>query len=165
MKNTHTLYSMILLCATLSLLLGCILIDPGLKPDDEPGLADIQLKLDLNREKWMSKMVSNYEFYFQRHCFCFEDDIAPVIISVRDNRIVDVNFVGGNALRTIKDFDDYLTVEGLFDFVQEKIDEKVDSISAEYHSELGYPTEVWIDHDIGADDDGIGFEIRWLSIK
>ena len=54
-------YRMVLLCVTLSLLLGCILKDDR--------LADVQSKLDQNRKKWTSAMVSNYQFNFRWDLF------------------------------------------------------------------------------------------------
>ena len=162
--NDPVPYLMILLCAILPLLHGCQPIDSVLNPDDERELGDIQSELDRNRAKWTSAMVSDYEFYFQWNCvFCDFGEGGPVIISVRESKIVDINFVVDDA-DTIGGFDFY-TINGLFDFLQERIDRKVDTISAEYHSDLGYPTEVWIDDDIDADDDEMGFEIQWLSIE
>ena len=64
-----TPYCMALLCAILSLLLGCMLVDSVLKPDDKPKLTDSQSELDQNRKKWMSQMVSNYQFNFRWICF------------------------------------------------------------------------------------------------
>ena len=155
MKN-RPLYSMILLCAILPLLLGC-----GLG-DDDSRLDDIQSELNQNREEWTSAMVSNYELNFRWKCgLCYDE---PVSISVRESRIVDVDVMVKDS-RFLIEPPDYHTVDGLFDFLQEKIDMKVDTISVEYHSELGYPIDVWIDEEIGGIDDEIGFEINGLVIK
>lgn len=158
--SNPTPYRIILLCVTLPLLLSCDLTDNVFKSTDN----DTQSELDLNRKKWASAMVRNYEFYFQWNCvFCDFGEGGPVIISVRESRIVDINFVVDD-VDTIGGFN-YHTIDGLFDFLQERIDQKADTISAEYHSELGYPTDVWIDDEMNTDDDEIGFEIQWLSIE
>ena len=152
------LYRIILLCVTLSLLLGCDLTDNVFKPADN----DTQSKLDQNRKKWMSRMVSNYQFNFRWICFCALEYIAPVNISVRKNRIADVAFVEGDVPGAIED---YRTIEGLFDLLQEGIDKNAHIISVHYHSELGYPIDVWIDYDEAIADEELGFEINGLSIE
>ena len=157
-NNTSSLmpYRVILLCATLSLLLGCTL------GDDESHLDDIQSELNQNRKKWTSAMVSNYELNFRWKCgLCYDE---PVSISVHESRIVDIAVMVKDS-RFLNEPPDYHTVDGLFDFMQEGIDMKADTLSAEYHSELGYPIDVWIDYEIGGIDDEIGFEINGLRIK
>ncbi len=166
MKNMHTLYRMILLCATLPLLLGCIPIDSVIKPDDEPGLTDIQSKLDQNRRQWASKMVSDYQFNFRWSCFCAPEYIDPVNISVRENRIDSAAYaIGGVPIPVEVAVKRYLTIEGLFDFLQEGIDKNAHSISVEYHSELGYPVKASIDYEEYTIDEELGFEIYSLSIE
>ena len=167
LNNTSnpTPYRVVLLCATLSLLLGCMLVDYDLKPDDKPKLTDIQSELDQNRKKWMSQMVSNYQFNFRWICFCTLEYMTPVNISVRENRIDSAAFVGGDAPVAVEGFDRYRTIDGLFDLLQEGIDKNAHSISAHYHSELGYPIDVWIDYDEAIADEELGFEINGLVIE
>ncbi len=150
-------YRIILLCTTLSLLLGCILKDDR--------LADVQSKLDQNRKKWASAMASNYQFNFRWKCFCSQEYVEPVSISVRESRIVDVAFVKDDVPFAIGGIEDYRTIEGLFDLLQEGIDKNAHTISADYHSELGYPVKASIDYEEYTVDEEIGFDINSLSIE
>ena len=150
-------YRIILLCTTLSLLLGCILKDDR--------LADVQSKLDQNRKKWASAMASNYQFNFRWKCFCSQEYVEPVSISVRESRIVDVAFVKDDVPVAVEGLERYRAIEGLFDLLQEGIDKNAHSISAEYHSELGYPVEASIDYEEDAIDEELGFEIDSLLIE
>ena len=79
---------------------------------------------------------------FRWECYCGQEYVEPVSISVRENRIVDVAFVTDNVPFTIGTLWKYRTVDGLFDLLQEGINQKAYSISAEYHPELGYPIDV-----------------------
>ena len=158
-------YGVVLLCSTLSLLLGCMLVDYDLKPDDKPKLIDIQLELDQNRKKWMSKMVSNYQFNFQWICFCALKSMEPVNITVRENRIDSAAFVEGDAPVAIEDFKRYRTIEGLFDLLQEAINRNAHSILVDYHPELGYPIDGWIDYEEAIADEELGFEINSLLVE
>ena len=159
-KNTSSPvpYRIILLCATLSLLLGCIL-----KGDDR--LTDVQSKLDQNRKKWTSAMVSNYELNFRWKCYCPEEFVEPVNISVRENRIVDVAFLADDIPFTIIGLWRYQTVDKLFDLLQEAIDKNAYNISVDYHSELGYPVRASIDYEEYTVDEEKGFEIDSLIIE
>ena len=156
--NTLTPYRIILLCATLSLLFGCILKDDG-------RLTNIQSELDQNRKKWASAVVSNYQFNFRWKCFCSEEFVEPVNISVRENRIVDVAFVADDVPFTMIGLWRYQTVDKLFDLLQEGIDKNAHSISADYHSELGYPVRASIDYEEYTVDEEKGFEIDSLIIE
>ena len=128
-------------------------------------LADVQWELDQNRKKWLSKLVSNYQFNFRWECYCGQEYVKPVSISVRENRIVDVAFVTDNVPFTIGTLWKYRTVDGLFDLLQKGINQKAYSISAEYHPEFGYPMDFWIDYEKYTVDEELGFDINGLSIE
>ena len=110
-------------------------------------------------------MASNYQFNFRWECYCSEEYVEPVNISVRENRIVDVAFVEGDVPVNIEDLERYRTIGGLFDLLQEGINEKAYSISAEYYSELGYPVKASIDYEENTVDEELGFEIDGLIIE
>ena len=156
-KRIRLLYCMVLLCAILALLHGCILKDDR--------LADVQSKLDQNQRKWTSAMVSNYQFNFQWICYCSPEYVDPVNISVRENRIDDAVFVEDEVPVAVEGLERYRTIEGLFDLLQEGIDENAHTISAHYHSELGYPVKASIDYEEDSVDEELGFEIDSLSIE
>ncbi|MFC1713169.1 DUF6174 domain-containing protein [Candidatus Poribacteria bacterium] len=52
---------------------------------------------------------------------------------------------------------DYPTIEELFDLLQNSISVEPDEFIAEYDPEYGYPTKVWIDYELGSDDDENAF--------
>lgn len=156
--NSPIPYRIILLCAILSLLLGCIL-------KDDERLTNIQSELDQNRKKWASAVVSNYQFNFRWKCYCSEEFVEPVNISVRENRIVDVDFVADDVPFTMIGLWRYQTVDKLFDLLQEAIDKNAHSISVDYHSELGYPVSASIDYEEYTVDEEKGFEIDSLIIE
>jgi len=142
-------------------LCGCEII--GLRDDRH---VDTQSRLDNNRKMWGSQMASNYEFNFQWSCYCTMDFVAEAKIGVRGSRINGADFVEGNVpipldLANVR----YKTVDGLFDLLQSAIDENAHTISAKYHPELGYPTEVWIDYEQNSVDEELGFSIHNLILE
>ena len=110
-------------------------------------------------------MVANYQFNFRWICFCALKSMEPVNITVRENRIDNAAFVERDVPGAIEDIEDYRTIDGLFDLLQEGIDKNAHIISAHYHSELGYPIDVWIDYDEAIADEELGFEIDSLVVE
>ena len=161
MKNRHVLFRIIVLYFMLAPLCGCDILKLG---DDRH--VDTQSQLDSNRKKWDSEMASNYQFNFQWSCYCSMDFVAQVNITVRENRIHSTAFVEGDVPIPLDvAIGRYHTMDGLFNLLQSAIDANAHTISAKYHSELGYPTQVWIDYDQRSADEELGFSIHNLILE
>lgn len=91
--------------------------------------------------------------------------METVNITVRENRIDSAAFVAGDVPVAIEGFKRYRTIDGLFDLLQEGIDENAHSILVDYHSELGYPIDGWIDYEEAIADEELGFEIDSLVVE
>ena len=155
------LFRIIVLYFTLGSLCGCDILKLG-----SDRHVDTQSRLDSNRKKWDSEMASNYQFNFQWSCYCAMDFVAEANIIVRENRIQNAAFVEGDVPipRNVA-IERYQTMDGLFDLLQSAIDEKAYTISAKYHPELGYPSEVWIDYERRTVDEELGFSIQSLILE
>ena len=155
------LFRIVVLYFTLAPLCGCDILRLG---DDRH--VDTQSLLDGNRKKWDSEMASNYQFYFQWSCYCTMDFVAEVNITVIENRIQGAAFVeGGVPIPLDAAIKRYKVMDGLFDLLQSAIDDNAHTISAKYHPELGYPTEVWIDYEQNSVDEELGFSIHNLILE
>ena len=161
MRNRRVLFRMIVLYFVLAPLCGCDILKLG---NDRH--VDIQSRLDNNRKKWDSEMVSNYQFDFQWSCYCIVDFVAQVNITVRDNQIHSAAFVEGDVpIPHDIAIERYQAMDGLFDLLQSAIDANAHTISAKYHFDLGYPTEVWIDYEERTADEERGFSIHNLILE
>ena len=155
------LIRIILMCCMLGQLCGCDILRLG---NDQH--VDTQSRLDSNRKMWDSQMASNYRFNFQWSCYCTMDFVAEVNISVRENRIHGAVLVEGNLpIPLDAAIERYKVMDGLFDLLQSAIDENAHTITARYHPELGYPTEVWIDYEQNSVDEELGFSIHNLVLE
>ena len=56
-------------------------------------------------------------------------------------------------------YPDYLSIDGLFDLIQDAIDRSAFQISVKYHGELGYPLWAAIDYDRRIMDEEKGFQV------
>ena len=155
------LFRIIVLYFTLAPLCGCDILRLA---DDRH--VDTQSQLDNNRKKWDSEMASNYQFSFQWSCYCTMDFVAQVNITVLENRIHSAAYVDGDVSIPLEvAIERYEAMDGLFDLLQSAIDENAYTISANYHPDLGYPIEVWIDYEKNSVDEELGFTIHNLILE
>lgn len=120
---------------------------------------ETQADLDAAMAAWDSGEFTGYRFNFRWNCFCIDDYTQEVRIEVRLGAIVSVTRTEDGSALPEADWDRYETIDGLFDLIQDAIDEDAASISAEYDADLGYPTDVFIDYDRRIADEERGFVV------
>jgi Family of unknown function (DUF6174) len=124
-------------------------------------VVDPQAALDANRARWDAANVLDYQYRMQRGCFCPPDLTEPGIVKVRDGAIESVESPDGLSLL---DPADYLTIDGLFDVIQDAIDASADAIQATYDETLGVPLSISIDYLLPAADDEISYSATELVV-
>ena len=124
-------------------------------------LAAIQAELTSNQAKWAENGADDYSYRMQRSCFCPFVVATPGIVKVRGGEIVEVSPVGAfGALDPVL----YLTVGGLFEVIQDAIDQNADEIIVSWDPQLGYPTDIYVDRLLSAVDDEVGYSARDLVL-
>jgi hypothetical protein len=113
-------------------------------------LALDQSELDANRILWDSHGISNYDYRAQLDCFCTPETVRPAIVSVRMDSIVSVVDAQTLVPRSPADF---LTIDTMFDGLQQALNSDGLVIDAQFDSTLGHPRFFRIDQPILADDD------------
>jgi hypothetical protein len=111
-----------------------------------------QSELDEARAKWDADAPSHYRYVQDE--WAFADSVGPVRVEVQDGEIVEALIV-----ETDEPAPDSraLTIEDLFDRVQDELDGDPDDITVEYDAELGFPASVDVDPIENAMDDEHGF--------
>jgi hypothetical protein len=95
----------------------------------------------LFRLMWERQGIDDYRYVYSAICFCPER--GPVQVTVRDNRVVEVqstqpgDWAAGGVQLPV------LTVDELFDLIDEA-EENDTYTKVEYHPRLGYPTSAEI---------------------
>ncbi len=141
------------LFALLPFLTGCVIFTSGSK--------DLQTELTEHRALWDVAAITDYSMRFQRLCvFCEIDFLIPVRITVRGDTIDTVTDLDTGAPVTETTAGTFLTIDELFDFIQDAIDQNASEINIRYHQVLGYPTDVDIDLTRSFFGDEAQFEIR-----
>lgn len=114
--------------------------------------------LGLNRLRWESQNLDSYRYTARRGCFCPESG-QEVWVTVVSDAVVSVSLVATGAEVSTAGWH---TVPQLFDLVEGAVEEIYESVSVEFHPELGYPT--WIN--LACDDIpdcGLTMEARDLT--
>ena len=110
------------------------------------------------RRQWRAQALTSYDFRYQNVCFCVTDHTAPVRLEVRNGAISGaVRLDTGQRLGT-ETFSRYRTVDGIFDLIDQSIDEDAAQVDATYEASRGYPLSVYIDQDQRVADEEIGVQ-------
>jgi len=119
--------------------------------------------LEVNRALWSSSGIDSYRYRFRWECFCGEEYVRVVDITVLHGAIVSVVEASTGRPVSERAAAYYRTIDGLFDFLRGAIDRPADSVRSTYDANLGYPVETYIDYVAQAIDDEISFRIYGLS--
>ncbi len=124
---------------------------------------DHQLSLDDSRSRWEASGITDYAMRFQRLTSCFicqPTDLIAVRLTVRGDTIREVLDIAQN--QPLTDFAPgvFLTVDELFDFIQEAIDLDAAEIDVSYDRILGYPIDITVDISRRFFDDETSFQVR-----
>lgn len=115
-------------------------------------------KLDEQREIWEAQGISDYTFLLRYSCYCADETTTPVQVTVTGGEVVDAVYAedadGILAGDPVGEEYGALSIDGLFDFLEEAYEE-ADLVGVEYDDSLGYPTAGWIDYIEEAVDDEV----------
>ena len=156
----------LVLCLISLIWIGCG-EDENVPPGDVGSDSETILNPELveNRNKWQSKGIRDYEFSFQWSCFCTEELVAPVNVSIVDGAIDTIVSAGDGLSLDSSRFKDYRSVDGLFDFIQKAFDRKAHSIIVTYDAEFGYPKRADIDYNEFTIDEERGFNFGDFVVR
>ena len=120
-------------------------------------------QLTLARARWASLDISDYVVTMSLQCFCPFGVSKAVNLKVRDGVITSGTHAPGSETNTVIELKRFRTVEGLFDFVADAIEQEAHSITASYHPEYGYPESVFVDFVSNIADEENGFTIEKIT--
>ncbi len=113
-----------------------------------------------NRARWERSGITNYAYEMAWQCFCPPWFTALVNVVVVQGQVAALELVDSAMGPMIQAQERYVTIDGLFDFLQDALDRDAFQIRAEYGSELGYPREVFVDYSELMVDEELGFIVK-----
>ena len=116
-----------------------------------------------NRARWEAQGYVDYEFVFQRLCYCDDAAVAPVQIRVEDGAVAGVIDTLGQPVDSLEVAWYFtITIDSLFDIVESAIARPAHRLTVQYHEEFGYPERIAIDWIGDAVDDEVTYEAGLL---
>lgn len=106
---------------------------------------------------WADADLDAYRMTLSRSCFCPPEYRGPYEVVVEEGRVQTVVYEGEG----VPD-DRALTVEALFDLLNEAYEQKAARIDVTYHPALGYPTSLYIDYSEQMADEEVGYTVAEL---
>jgi hypothetical protein len=147
---------------------GFILTVTAFETNPSPGDPEQRLAYVDALARWEDSGLAgtDYDYTFTRGCFCPEEFIGPYQVSVRAGEVTSASFNGTDLfdidILEIGRYDEIIkTVFGVFAEIEQALRE-ADSFTAEYHPDLGYPTNVYIDWIANAADEEVSYTIASL---
>lgn len=137
----------------LYLILIFIILSCDNKPDSEI------IKWRKNKNIWDNSSMINYSFDFSASCYCVDEWVREVNVSVNEEIITDVFFIEDSLKPTILKSNDWYTINTLFEISKASI-EDAHQFKIEYDKKYGNPKIISIDWDSLMADDESTFYIK-----
>lgn len=125
---------------------------------------DAKSNLKKNSQLWDQQKISNYRYTLTRSCFCTAEARGPVVVEVRNGVTTSVTSVATGQPVDPQLFKQYDTVPNLFNVVKDAIARKASSLTVEYDSQLGYPTQINIDYNSQIADEELYLTIENFQV-
>lgn len=105
--------------------------------------------LELNKARWAAANVNEYEYGYRKYCECHSQAPPETVVTVREGSVIGVRHrPAGTDLEVVAaedNFQYYWTVEELFSLIATGLSRDA-IVRVSYDSELGFPTQIYIDY-------------------
>lgn len=118
---------------------------------------ELKKELEAARAIWTAQGLTGYSYHFNWSCFCLQEFVAQVTITVRNGLVTNVIRVEDGRPVSDQFIDQFVTVEALFDRLDDAVSAGAASISAVFDPETGVPTSVFIDYNFQIADEEMGW--------
>ncbi|MFK7815994.1 MAG: DUF6174 domain-containing protein [Gammaproteobacteria bacterium] len=116
---------------------------------------DIASEVQINREKWLSHGISNYEIEMQKICYCVPEVVRMMVFEVEDNKVEEVRYADTGDNVDPQHYGDFNTIEGMFTFVEQALAKNPADLSISYDEKYGYIKELSVDFKENLADDEV----------
>ena len=133
------------------ILLASVLACNNAEPD--PALARAQVELDRHRSLWEQTRPNTYTYEYNVVCECSDNLGGTVKVTITNGDVESAAYADPRATPWLSGVNRYLTMDSLFDVIQDAITGEADQLIVSYNSEFGYPANIAIDYNVNAMDD------------
>lgn len=126
--------------------------------EEQPGFSQ-QEQLNMQRTRWGQQKPSNYEFTFQRICYCGDLYVKPARILVRADTLHSLTYIASGEAVPLEYQYAFPIIDSLFSEIEQAIKFKADSLYVDYDESFGIPTAVYIDYRYQMADDELSLVV------
>ena len=120
-------------------------------------------ELKQNQSLWMEQKASSYKYTFRHGCFCSPETTDPVFIEVRNGEQISITRPTKTTLKP-QGFEQYGTIEKLFELVQSTINSNPYELTVEYNRQYGYPSRISINPNKNVADDEDSYTVSNFQV-
>ena len=114
-------------------------------------------RLGEQRALWEAQGLADYTYDVRRVCFCpFREGVRVTVVAGVVAGATDL--ATGEVLEP-NEVQLYLTIDGLFDLIQDAYDRNAHEVQVEFDPSRGYPTRIYIDYSEMIADEELGFTL------
>ena len=118
-----------------------------------------------NWNTWNENELSDYSFNFRASCYCIDEWVSEVKVTVSSGNISKVILTKNNSSPTKLKPEQWFTIDQLFDYAKNAL-EQAYKYDIKYDASFGYPTEISIDwSEDTADDEVIYYSENLIGLK
>jgi len=116
-------------------------------------------------KSWTALNLSNYRFVFQQFCYCSEDYLYPMIVSVENGGVSRVQYLENN-----QDVPDYVfnsvpSIEDIFMGIAEIRVEGVTTVNVAYDQDFSFPNNTYFVNNPETDVDDVSYQISYFEAQ
>ena len=121
-----------------------------------------EVELEAKRTMFHEHMANSYEFTWRQSCECTQETAGPMRITVSNGAITSAAYVETSLPVPANVRQHLLTIDGIFDKIQDAIDDDAHMVTVVYDTELGFPSSVAVDYDELVADEELSLTITNL---
>lgn len=157
----------IVMSAALAMSIGLntsVMSQSTLQVAQSPAIANSNLgQLGINRQQWNQQKIFNYRYTLTSSCFCAPEARGPVVIEVRNGRTTNITSANTGQPVNPELFRQYNTIPKLFNLIANGIVRRASSVTVQYNSTFGYPTQINIDYSTQMADEEVYLSVENLQ--
>ena len=125
----------------------------------------VQATLLRYQDRWERSGITDYDYTGAWSCFCPQEYLAEVAVTVRGGVVTSVEFAGEEFTVAPPLPERFVPVEELFALLQDAVTRNAARIEVSYDERYGYPTELFIDYDERMADEETRFVMRGFTLR
>lgn len=116
-------------------------------------------------ENWVALNLHNYRFVFQQYCYCADDYLYEMVVSVENGKVNSVQYAANNEDVPQYVFDSVPSIEDIFMGIAETRVEGFTTVNVAYDQNFSFPNSTYFVNNPETETDDVRYEISYLEMQ